>query len=62
MAFFRAKQEEGLLRRDEPPELALAFLGPLFARFLLGGALGLALPLDPEAYLRGYLEGRYGPR
>jgi AcrR family transcriptional regulator len=63
VAFFRAKQEEGLLRRDEPPEeLALAFLGPLFARFLLGEALGLALPLDPEAYLRGYLEGRYGPR
>lgn len=63
VAFFRAKQEEGALRPDEPPEeLLLAFLGPLFARFLLGEALGISLPLDPEAYLRGYLEGRYGPR
>jgi AcrR family transcriptional regulator len=63
VALFRAKQEEGLLRKDEPPEeLALAFLGPLLARFLLGEALGVRLPLDPEAYVRGYLEGRYGAR
>lgn len=63
VGFFRAKQAEGLLRADEPPEeLALAFLGPLMARFLLGEALGVRLPLGPEAYVRGYLEGRYGAR
>ncbi|APD09275.1 MULTISPECIES: TetR/AcrR family transcriptional regulator [Thermus] len=63
LGFFRAKQVEGLLRPDEPPEeLALAFVGPLFARFLLGEALGVRLPLDREAYVRGYLEGRYGAR
>ncbi|WP_243093927.1 TetR/AcrR family transcriptional regulator [Thermus thalpophilus] len=63
LAFFRAKQGAGLLRADEPPEeLALAFVGPLFARFLLGEALGVRLPLDPKAYVRGYLEGRYGAR
>ncbi|GAA5333989.1 MULTISPECIES: TetR/AcrR family transcriptional regulator [Thermus] len=63
VGFFRAKQEAGLLRPDEPPEeLALAFVGPLFARFLLGEVLGVRLPLDREAYVRGYLEGRYGAR
>lgn len=63
VGFFRAKQEAGELRRDEPPEeLALAFLGPLFARFLLGEALGVRFPLDPQAYVRRYLEGRHGPR
>lgn len=51
------------MRADEPPEeLALAFLGPLMARFLLGEALGVRLPLVPEAYVRGYLGGRYGAR
>lgn len=61
VGFFRAQQRKGLLRSDEPPEeMALAFVGPLMARFLLGEALGVHLPLDPEAYLRGYLEGRYG--
>ncbi|MFD3005937.1 TetR/AcrR family transcriptional regulator [Thermus tengchongensis] len=61
VGFFRAKQEAGALWRGEPPEeLALAFLGPLMARFLLGEALGVRLALDKEAYVRGYLEGRYG--
>lgn len=61
VAFFRAQQRRGFLRADEPPEeMALAFVGPLMARFLLGEALGVHLPLDQEAYLRGYLEGRYG--
>ncbi|WP_105316745.1 TetR/AcrR family transcriptional regulator [Thermus tenuipuniceus] len=61
VGFFRAQQRRGLLRSDEPPEeMALAFVGPLMARFLLGEALGVYLPLDQEAYLRGYLEGRYG--
>lgn len=61
VGFFRAQQRKGLLRSDEPPEeMALAFVGPLMARFLLGEALGVHLLLDPEAYLRGYLEGRYG--
>ncbi|AFV77164.1 MULTISPECIES: TetR/AcrR family transcriptional regulator [Thermus] len=63
VGFFRAKQEAGELRKDEPPEeLALAFVGPLFARFLLGEVLGVRFPLDPKAYVRGYLEGRHGPR
>ena len=61
VGFFRAQQRKGLLRSDEPPEeMALAFVGPLMARFLLGEALGVRLPLDKAAYLRGYLEGRYG--
>lgn len=61
VGFFRAQQEAGALWRGEPPEeLALAFLGPLMARFLLGEALGVRLALDKEAYVRGYLEGRYG--
>lgn len=61
MAFFRAKQQQGFLRLDEAPEeLALAFVGPLMARFLLGEALGVRLPLDKGAYVKGYLEGRYG--
>lgn len=63
VGFFRAKQEVGLLRQDEPPEeLALAFVGPLLARFILEKALGVRCDLEPEAYLRGYLEGRYGAR
>ncbi len=61
VGFFKAKQEVGLLRQDEPPEeLALAFVGPLLARFILENALGVRFGLEPEAYLRGYLEGRYG--
>ncbi|MEN2981751.1 MAG: helix-turn-helix domain-containing protein [Thermus sp.] len=63
VGFFRAHQGQGGLREDEPAEeLALAFLGPLLARFLLGEVLGVGMPLDPAAYVRGYLEGRYGPR
>lgn len=63
VGFFKAKQEVGLLRQDESPEeLALAFVGPLLARFILENALGVRFDLEPEAYLRGYLEGRYGAR
>lgn len=62
LGFFQAQQEKGLLRRDEPPEeLALAFIGPLFARFLLGEAFGVRLPVEEAAYIRGYLEGRHDP-
>ncbi|KGQ23003.1 TetR/AcrR family transcriptional regulator [Thermus filiformis] len=63
VGFFRAKQEAGLLRRDEPPEeQALAFVGPLMARFLVGKTLGVRLAWEPEAYLLGYLEGRCAAR
>ncbi len=61
VALFRAHQEAGRLWRGEAPEaLALAFVGPLMARFLLGRAWGLVLPLEAEAYVQGFLEGRKG--
>ncbi|MDW8005918.1 MAG: helix-turn-helix domain-containing protein [Thermomicrobium sp.] len=60
---FRHHQATGRLWREEPPEeLALAFVGPLMARFLLRSVLGVVFPLDPEAYVRGFLAGRGADR
>jgi AcrR family transcriptional regulator len=61
VAFFRAHQAQGRLADGESPaQMALAFLGPLVARLLLGEAMGVHLPLDVPRYVRGYLQGRAG--
>jgi len=61
IGLFRHHQMAGRLRADEPAEeLALAFVGPLMARFLLRNVVGVAFPFDPEAYVRGFLSGRSG--
>lgn len=52
-------QQQGLLRADEPPfQAAIALLGPLFARVLLLGAMGIHPMFDLQAHVRGFLEGR----
>lgn len=52
-------QKAGLLRSDESPfQAAIALLGPLFARALLFGAMGIHPPFDLQAHVRGFLEGR----
>ncbi|MDX2003678.1 MAG: helix-turn-helix domain-containing protein [Meiothermus sp.] len=57
--FMAGRQRAGLLRDDEPPTQAmLALMGPVFARKILTGVMGLELPLDPQAHVRGFLEGR----
>ncbi len=57
--FIKRCQERGLLRTDESPEqMVVALVGPLIARVLLGGAWGVRIPLDLEAHVRGFLEGR----
>ncbi len=58
-AFIQRYQKAGLLRPDEPPQqMVVALIGPLIARVLLGGAWGVLLPLDLEALVRGFLQGR----
>lgn len=62
VALFAHHQGAGRLWRREPPEtLALSFVGPLMARFLLGQALGVGFPLEPESYVQGFLRGRGSP-
>lgn len=57
--YFADLQEQGLLRSNEPPvQVAIALLGPLFARGVLWGAIGINPPFDLQAYVRGFLEGR----
>jgi AcrR family transcriptional regulator len=57
--FIKRCQDAGLLRSDElPQQMVVALIGPLIARVLLGGAWGVSLPLDLEAHVRGFLEGR----
>ncbi len=59
VAFFREHQNRGHLAAVESPaQMALAFLGPLFARLLLAEGVGVRLSLDIPAYVRGYLRGR----
>jgi len=62
IALFRAHQEAGRLWREEPPErLAMSFVGPLIAQFLVGELVRLRFPpMDPETYVRGFLQGRRG--
>ncbi|GIW29312.1 MAG: hypothetical protein KatS3mg070_2675 [Meiothermus sp.] len=62
--YFAELQKQGLLRSDESPsQVAVALLGPLFARVLLLGAMGIQPPFDLQAHVRGFLEGRrYGQR
>lgn len=63
VAFFREHQSRGSLGGGESPaQMALAFLGPLMARLLLGEALGVRVALDVPAYVRGYLQGRGAAR
>lgn len=58
-AFLAHYQQAGLLHKNELPEqMVLALVGPLMARVLLAGAWGLMLPIDLEAYVQGFLEGR----
>jgi len=59
LSFFHHYQEAGVLTaREEPENLALAFLGPLMARGLLADSLVLGAPLDAGRYVAGYLDGR----
>lgn len=59
VALFRHHQAAGRLWTNEPPEgLALAFVGPLLARFLAGQILYLEFPLDVRQYVAGFLQGR----
>ncbi|AEB10776.1 TetR/AcrR family transcriptional regulator [Marinithermus hydrothermalis] len=57
-ALFQHYQAAGRLEAEPVAAQALAFLGPLFARNLLGEALGLEVPFQPEAYVERYLVGR----
>lgn len=58
-SLFRSYQERGALRRAETPEqLAVAFIGPLVARFFLTGVFSVSITLDLEAHVDGFLEGR----
>lgn len=57
--FLAELQKNGLLRSDETPfQAAIALFGPLFAKTLLLGALGIQLPFDLKAHVKGFLEGR----
>lgn len=57
--FIKHCQELGLLRTDETPEqMVVALVGPLIARVLLSGVWGVRIPLDLQAHVRGFLEGR----
>ncbi|WP_027878508.1 TetR/AcrR family transcriptional regulator [Meiothermus cerbereus] len=62
LEYITGLQKVGLLRSDESPfQAAIALLGPLFARGLLLGAMGIQPPFDLKAHVRGFLEGRrYG--
>lgn len=64
LEYITGLQKAGLLRSDESPfQAAIALLGPLFARVLLLGAMGIQPPFDLKAHVRGFLEGRrYGQR
>lgn len=58
-SFIKRCQDAGLLRSDEPPQqMVVALIGPLIARVLLDGTWGVSLPLDLEAHVHGFLEGR----
>ncbi|MBX6350942.1 MAG: helix-turn-helix transcriptional regulator [Clostridia bacterium] len=57
----RHHQRAGRLWGAEPPEaMALAFVGPVLARFLADRVLGVSFPFDPERYVEGFLNGRQG--
>ncbi|ADD27035.1 TetR/AcrR family transcriptional regulator [Meiothermus ruber] len=59
--YFAELQKQGLLRADEAPsQVAVALLGPLFARGVLLGALALRPAFDLQAHVRGFLKGRQG--
>jgi AcrR family transcriptional regulator len=61
VAFFESQQRAGHLRADAPPQaLAVDFMGPLLARGLTGGLLGLDDGFEPEAYVERYLDGHGG--
>lgn len=64
LEYITGLQKAGLLRSDESPfQAAIALLGPLFARVLLLGAMGIQPPFDLKAHVQGFLEGRrYGQR
>lgn len=63
MALFRHHQQHGRLTKNEPAEtLALAFIGPLMARFLLGNIFSFHIPLDLPQYVQGFLTGRSANR
>jgi len=57
--FLAHYQKAGLLSKNELPEqMVLALIGPLVARVLLAGAWGIELPLDLQAHVKGFLQGR----
>jgi AcrR family transcriptional regulator len=59
LSVFRHHQAAGRLSTAEPPEvMALAFIGPLFAWFLVDRVFGVTVPLDPDRYVDGFLLGR----
>lgn len=59
LEYITGLQKAGLLRSGESPfQAAIALLGPLFARVLLFGAMGISPPFDLKAHVQGFLEGR----
>lgn len=56
---FGQYQKEGSLQTHEPAaQMAVAFLGPVFAQFMLGGVWRVGIGLDVPSYVAGYLRGR----
>ncbi len=59
VSVFRHHQAAGRLRSTEPPEeMAVAFIGPLLARFLIDRIFGVTVPVDPDRYVEAFLIGR----
>ncbi len=58
LEYITGLQKAGLLREESPFQAALALLGPLFARVLFFGAMGVHPPFDLKAHVKGFLEGR----
>ncbi len=55
---FEDYQRKGQLIEEDPKTLALAFLGPLAARVLIGPIIGETFNFEAKNYVKQYLEGR----
>jgi AcrR family transcriptional regulator len=59
IGLFSIHQRAGRLWDREPPEaMVLAFVGPLVAQLLVGGVVGVHLPVIEDAYVAAFLGGR----
>lgn len=50
------------LRGVSPQEMAVAFVGPLLLRTLLGGVWQITVPFDVERHVQGFLDGYQGTK